>query len=1224
MINENAEDLFAAWALRAEAGDALDFDAFVAEHAEHAGALRKVHDDWKLFAPLLGRVVPGVLGVDVKPLSGSTDEPIDLPSKELIDRLGIHTPNEGRYRFRAVIGRGGGGVVLKVWDEKLKRSLAMKVVLGQSEDRPTGDTPRVDGRTLSRFVDEARIASQLNHPSIVPVHELGADETGRAFFTMKLVKGENLSVIFQHVKTGYDGWNQTRALNVLLKVCEAMSFAHEKGVIHRDLKPANIMVGRYGEVHVMDWGLARVMGEKNPRDLRVQRPANASQVDSIRAGDRAGTPNSPLHTMDGTVIGTPSYMSPEQARNDGEVGSRTDVYAIGAMLYELLAGHPPYVPLGANVSDWAIYQMVLDGPPKSIEAFVPRPPVELAAICERAMHRDASHRYGMTPALANDLRAFLEQRVVLAYEAGTWAETKKWMRRNRTVAMAVACATLAAIAGAVAFDWKAEQALLQSQIASRREREAAAAHIDSMQHNRESRRNLYIACISGADTAVRYHEVRAAHDSLLASPAELRSWEWHYLSALADPSLWTAIGHFPSYSSDGALVVTVSGPDACVWDSATGARVSTLVGHRDKVSAAEFVPNSSRIATTSLDGTIRIWDAKTGAEMVSLVQGSPPTSLSLNTNGSVLAAMSVDRIVRVWDLANRRMVASIEGVGPRHAWQLSRDGRELVAALGGQVTVWTLEESLEPQRFELADNWSGRFSSDGMKYVALDKEGLLRIWDTSRHTSTIAQGHAESGSYLIDISPGGAFLAVCGWLGQSARILSTNDGTLVATIAENEPLGVEFLNRLWNGLEVECATFGGRSDTVFAIASGRTVRVWSLPRGIPSAVIQLSEKVSRIEVSPDEQTVVTATRDDVVQCWDVRDEAVRALDNTFDVDSVVCSRDGTRVVCVGATSAYLWDPVLGMKLGSIGTPSDGLQGACLSPDGMRLALFMETGGQVLDSTTGRLLVRLQGQSLRGSGGEFSSDGLRVVAAQGGVGRMWDAETGVELLRIDDGSQSIDSAVFDPGGRCIVTGSPNGVSLWDSSTGEPQRHWCSEPGVAQVSFSPDGTRLAVALTSGVATIMDRAMLVPLLHLVGHSERVSDIAWSGDGTRVITGSDDGSVRLWDSCDGRQVLRLDGAGKAVTSVASSSDGSVLFVASGEAMVRVYDSMPYFIRREQRRTIVGASVEAERQIALLDTPPRDWTTLADLVRSSATMTRSVQRVALNIVTQRSCGRGW
>jgi formylglycine-generating enzyme required for sulfatase activity/serine/threonine protein kinase len=471
MTNEMAEVIFAAWAARVEAGEALEFYDLLREQAEHTAELRKLHEDWKLFAPLLGKVVPGLIGSDgdivVKPLSSGGDDEPAMPTDELVDRLGIKAPNSGRYRFRAVIGRGGGGVVLKVWDTKLCRPLAMKVVLGRGEGgRPSGDKPKVDSQRLTRFVDEARIASQLNHPGIVPVHELGADETGRAFFTMKLVKGEDLSVVFEHVKTGKDDWNQTRALNVLQRVCEAMAFAHDKGVVHRDLKPANIMVGKFGEVYVMDWGLARVMGEEDHVDLGVKPPssANASVLDSLRVAEPYG---SPLLTRRSQALGTPAYMSPEQARGDVEaIGVRSDVYALGAMIYELVAGRMPYVDPAVPVGPATIMDLVKLGPPEPLTKLAPRAPAELIAIAEKAMAREPAKRYANTQDLEADLRAFLVGRVVKAYETGTWAETRKWVRRNRALAGALAGIVLVAVVGGAAFAVQAREATRQARLAS--------------------------------------------------------------------------------------------------------------------------------------------------------------------------------------------------------------------------------------------------------------------------------------------------------------------------------------------------------------------------------------------------------------------------------------------------------------------------------------------------------------------------------------------------------------------------------------------------------------------------------------------------------------------------------------------------------------------------------------------------------------------------------------
>jgi formylglycine-generating enzyme required for sulfatase activity/serine/threonine protein kinase len=362
-----------------------------------------------------------------------------------LERLAQRTRPFGRYDVQGEVARGGQGAVLRVRDQDLDRDLAMKVVHGQ-EALAQGETRPVDSLTLGRFIEEAQVTGRLDHPGIVPVHELGLDAEGRVYFTMKLVKGEDLSAIFEKVRTGREGWTLTRALGVLTKVCEAMAYAHAKQVIHRDLKPANIMVGKFGEVYVMDWGLARVLNAEDHHDLRIQPTLMTSEMRSERHD--ASSPDSPLVTMDGDVVGTPVYMSPEQATGKlDRMGPHSDVYSLGAMLYELCAGHMPYVRPDMMLSARAVWYRVQEGPPEALQKRAPRTPPELVAICERAMAREVEARYRDTSELAADLAAFLEQRVVSAFETGGWAEARKWVQRNRALAAALAAAVLLLLVG---------------------------------------------------------------------------------------------------------------------------------------------------------------------------------------------------------------------------------------------------------------------------------------------------------------------------------------------------------------------------------------------------------------------------------------------------------------------------------------------------------------------------------------------------------------------------------------------------------------------------------------------------------------------------------------------------------------------------------------------------------------------------------------------------------
>ncbi|HUR28964.1 MAG TPA: serine/threonine-protein kinase, partial [Planctomycetota bacterium] len=306
-----------------------------------------------------------------------------LSTDQLLARLEQHAPRTSRYQSHGEIARGGMGAILEVWDEDLRRSLAMKVILGRGETASGSKTPR-DQKLLARFLEEAQITGQLDHPGIVPVHELGLDSEGHVYFTMKLVKGRELEEIFELAFEGQEDWNETRALGVILKVCEAMAYAHQKNVIHRDLKPANVMVGNFGEVFVMDWGVARLLGETDTHDLRLQTAGTTVALATERTAHE-GTADSPLYTMDGDIVGTPAYMPPEQARGDlQQLSARSDVYSIGAMLYHLIARHMPYCPPGEKMTNHGVLTELLHGSPAPLETVRADIPPALVAICEKA------------------------------------------------------------------------------------------------------------------------------------------------------------------------------------------------------------------------------------------------------------------------------------------------------------------------------------------------------------------------------------------------------------------------------------------------------------------------------------------------------------------------------------------------------------------------------------------------------------------------------------------------------------------------------------------------------------------------------------------------------------------------------------------------------------------------------------------------------------------------
>ncbi len=320
-----------------------------------------------------------------------------------------------KYRLLATLGRGGMGTVYRAEDTGLGREVALKVL---ADPDPAGDLS-------ARLLAEARLLARLEHPNIVPVHDVGTLLDGRVFYAMKLVRGRRL-----------DAWRgdapgRAPLLRLFRRVCEAVAFAHENGVIHRDLKPENIMVGPFGEALVMDWGVAKAL----PAGPGAT-PATGSAAAPPTGGEEPAGPaqEPPGATAHGVVLGTPAYMAPEQARGEtGGLDARTDVYALGAILYYLLAGRPPFDP----VPPAEVLRRVLDETPRPLRQIDPGIPRPLAAICERAMARGLTDRYPTVLELADEVDRFLDGLPVRAHRETPLERAGRVLGRHRVLAYLV-------------------------------------------------------------------------------------------------------------------------------------------------------------------------------------------------------------------------------------------------------------------------------------------------------------------------------------------------------------------------------------------------------------------------------------------------------------------------------------------------------------------------------------------------------------------------------------------------------------------------------------------------------------------------------------------------------------------------------------------------------------------------------------------------------------------
>ncbi len=441
-----AEQLFVDFLAAQDRPDPVDFEAFAARHRDHAVELRRLYDDWLEVARVIPRAQPRDAGVPgaARPWQIETDdESLRLEfAGDLVRRLLAHRGPADRYQLRDEIGRGGMGAIWKVHDPHLHRRLAMKVILARRQEASASDRSRAMHRTLARFLQEAQITSQLEHPGIVPVHDLGIDHEGRVYFTMRLVRGRDLRALIRDARQDSEVLPRAKAIGVLIKVCEAVAYAHSRDVIHRDLKPANVMVGPFGEVYVMDWGLARVIGHDDANATGLIRSESGSSIYTEVREFSGKTPGSPLLTRDGQVLGTPHYMAPEQMRaQPAAIGKPADVYALGAILYELLAGEPPYADLG-NLPMHELAEEVLAGPPTPLAKRVQDAAPELIAISAKAMARKPAQRYASPLEMARDLERFLDHRPVAAHQPSLGHVLRLAVQRNRALTAAIAAAVI--------------------------------------------------------------------------------------------------------------------------------------------------------------------------------------------------------------------------------------------------------------------------------------------------------------------------------------------------------------------------------------------------------------------------------------------------------------------------------------------------------------------------------------------------------------------------------------------------------------------------------------------------------------------------------------------------------------------------------------------------------------------------------------------------------------
>jgi WD40 repeat protein/tRNA A-37 threonylcarbamoyl transferase component Bud32 len=1021
----------------------------------------------------------------------------------------------GKYQLVEVLGQGSFGTVYRARDVELARVVAVKV-------------PRTSAFTSAeqrqRFVNEARSTARLTHPAIVPVYDIAHDGE-LPYIVRDYIDGRTLHQLMSEQRLGF-----REAAELVAQVADALAYAHERDVIHRDVNPRNILLDAAGRPHVTDFGLAR-------RDESTL-------------------------TLEGEILGTPAYMAPEQAAGaHGQADGRSDLYSLGVVLYELLTGE---LPFRGNVR-MLLYQVLHDEPrpPRRLDDRVPR---DLETICLKAMAKAPARRYATAADLAADLRRYLDGKPIQARPVRAAERLWCWCRRNPLLAASLACIALSLLAGtgvasyfAAVADARDREARLEQQRSAVFEANAKEmGHLrgiaDEQRAEANKQRALVRRYLHFSRINMAHHAWQEGHvgrmDELLsvesprdAKQADERGFEWHYLWRLRHGNQLTLRGHAymvrcVAFSPDGERLASVSGlmrPDPGAikfWNVRTGQLQSTLdLGWREDPMSVAFSPDGTRVAGGLGVGIVRLWDAKTNRELLSV--SGPSTHVrrvSFSPDGRRIAGAFLDGTVQIWDAETGLKLFTVRGrAGDNRGLAFSPDGRRL-AAPGEDRTIrlWDAGtgRELAVLRGHAGDVHGVAFCSDGRRLASASQDLTVRVWDadTSQQVAVL-QGHTRD-VHAAAFSPDGKLLA-SGSADRTIKVWDAATGKLLFTLKGHTA-------------EVDDLAFSPDGKQLASGSSDKTVKIW--------------------DVAPQQEALVLEWPKQIVQ-------------------SVTFSPDGKRLAGGSEDGTIkMWDALGGVELCAIKAHSRQVRWVAFSPDGRRLASAADDHTiKVWGAATGARHLTLEGHIDEVRGVAFSPDGKCLASSsKDGTVRLWNAETGEELLTLlarvsKTRGDLVRCVAFSPDGQRLACACDDcTATVWRVRDGQELLKLKHDDWVTSVTFSPDGRTLACAARNWLIKLWDAASGDVKLTLKGHTDYVRAVAFSPDGQRLASGSYDKTVKIWDPITGQETLTLKGHDRSVTSVVFSPDGRRLASASGDGTIRIWDGS----------TLVGAVARGVNQL--------------------------------------------
>ncbi len=1049
-----------------------------AELRQRVEALLQAHDD------------PGSF---LDQATGELGPTIDLPITEKPGTV------IGPYKLLQQIGEGGFGVVYMAdQSEPVKRRVALKII------KPGMDTRQV----IARFEAERQALAMMDHPNISKVFDAGTTDSGRPYFVMELVKGVPITQFCDEKQL-----TPRQRLELFVPVCQALQHAHQKGIIHRDIKPSNVLVAKYGDQAVpkiIDFGIVKAIEQQLTEKT--------------------------LFTQFGQIVGTIDYMSPEQAElNQFDVDTRSDIYSLGVLLYELLTGETPFdrQRLRSAAFDEMLRIIREEEPPKpslrlttseslaSIAANRQMEPKKLSSLVHgeldwivmKALEKDRTRRYETANGFAADIQRYLSDEPVEACPPSSWYRLKKLARRNRVGLATTFLVAMSLLVGTGVSIWQAlkvteahKKTLVALTTAKEARADAVLNEAEAKRQRDSSNFNLYLAEMRLGHQDWKVGQLTRLQETLAKhvpeeGQADLRGWEWHYLDSLCHRDLLTLRGQHGvntvEWSPNGSFIASGDSVGVLkVWNAETGDVLLTRQTGEKSIRSIAWSPDGQRLASAGKPGTVRIWNSTTLEEILSIpTQKGRLFSVVWSPDGKQIAASgeATEGKVILWDAASGELVLELES-GDIYEVSWSPDGKQIAcASVGHTVKVFDATTGHEITTLSLDDFvhdvFTVAWSPDGKRLAAGTYQQIARVWETESWREIVTLVH-QGGVSEVRWHPNSHWLATA-TRSQRVRVWDTDSGE-------------------------EVRTFQGHTGWVLSV-----------------------------DWSPDGRRLVSASEDRTIKVWDVRlDQESLTLGQTSG-KQIAWSPLGDRFATAGSGWVDLWN------FGDASKPRSFEGTSCAwSPDAERLAVYHDDKNVTIWNTrTWNKISTFEVGSMPFDNGMVwspNTDHLAIADDKGELSIWLVAEAKKTASISADSKRRVFKQAWSPDGRHLAfSGFDRDVKIWSVASPDQPRvfKWPHRTAwTGGLSWSPDGTRLASGGWDQIIRVWDVAKGTEVLSMIGHSGAVRSLCWSPDGRRIASAGFDGNVKLWDALTGIEILTLKAFTGEVRLVRWSPDGKWL----------------------------------------------------------------------------------